>query len=139
MGGQTKGHNWAPKLTMGYWNFGLGNAHTMYAALVKKFTPDRRALDMPGCVKILTHYLLQRGDSMRTYRPEHPKFSRDLTNVFDFGTGCKICTDAKGIVACGTRGRPTRRSRTNPDVDRPGSSRRRYSCSCASTTRPGRR
>ena len=59
MGGQTKGHNWAPKLTMRYWNFGLGNAHTMYAALVKKFTPDRRALDMPGCVKILTHYLLQ--------------------------------------------------------------------------------
>ncbi len=105
MGGQTKGHNWAPKLTMRYWNFGLGNAHTMYAALVKKFTPDRRALDMPGCVKILTHYLLQRGDSMRTYRPEHPKFSRDLTNVFDFGTGRKIRTDAKGIVACGTRGR----------------------------------
>ena len=59
MGGQTKGHNWAPKLTMRYWNFGLGNAHTMYAALVKKFTPDCRALDMPGCVKILTHYLLQ--------------------------------------------------------------------------------
>ena len=42
---------------------------------------------------------------MRTYRPEHPKFSRDLTNVFDFGTGRKIRTDAKGIVACGTRGR----------------------------------
>lgn len=42
MGGQTKGHNWAPKLSMRYFNFGMGNAHTMYAALVKKYTPERR-------------------------------------------------------------------------------------------------
>ena len=42
MGGQTKGHNWAPKLSLRYFNFGMGNAHTMYAALVKKYTPERR-------------------------------------------------------------------------------------------------
>ncbi|KAL7536120.1 hypothetical protein ACHAXR_006945 [Thalassiosira sp. AJA248-18] len=33
MGGQTKGHNWAPKLHMQFWNFGLGNSsHTIYDA-----------------------------------------------------------------------------------------------------------
>jgi hypothetical protein len=63
MGGQTKGHNcnWALKLTMHYWNFRLGNAHTIYAALVKKYTTDCRALYMPGCV-FLTYHLLQQGD-----------------------------------------------------------------------------
>ena len=30
MDGQTKGHNWAPKLHMRFWNFNLGNYHTTY-------------------------------------------------------------------------------------------------------------
>ena len=36
---------------------------------------------------------------MRLYPDEHPKNSRDLTNVFDFGTGQKIRSDAHGEVA----------------------------------------
>ena len=55
MEGQSKGHNWAPMLVMRYWNFGLGNAHTMYKALVKRFTLDCRYLSMKECVKVLLH------------------------------------------------------------------------------------
>jgi hypothetical protein len=106
MGGQTKGHNWAPKLVMRYWNFNLGNAHTMYEALVSTYTPDRRKMDMDECVCFLAHSLMQRGDKMRSQVPEHPNFSRDLTNVFDFGSGRKIRSNAKGTIAKGVpRGR----------------------------------
>jgi hypothetical protein len=41
VGGQSKGHNWAPKLTMRFFNFNLGNLHTMYKALTSQHTPDR--------------------------------------------------------------------------------------------------
>jgi hypothetical protein len=99
MGGQTKGHNWAPKLVMRYWNFGLGNAHTYYVALVKEHTPFRRYLTMSECVKILAHYLMQYGPPMRKREAEHPKYSRDLQQIMDFGTGRKLRTDAKGEVA----------------------------------------
>jgi len=37
---------------------------------------------------------------MRLQKAEHPNNSRDLTNVFDFGTGRKIRSDAHGEVAC---------------------------------------
>eukprot|EP00956_Cyclotella_meneghiniana_P007123 scaffold9663_cov35-Cyclotella_meneghiniana.AAC.2 len=52
MGGQSKGHNWALKLTMRYFNFCFGNAHTMYAALVKEHTPDRRVQKMAECSSV---------------------------------------------------------------------------------------
>jgi hypothetical protein len=49
---------------------------------------------------------MQRGNKMRTQVPEHPNFSRDLTNVFDFGSDRKICSNAKGTIAKGVpRGR----------------------------------
>eukprot|EP00956_Cyclotella_meneghiniana_P001713 scaffold1870_cov73-Cyclotella_meneghiniana.AAC.4 len=99
MGGQSKGHNWAPKLCMRYFNFGLGNAHTMYAALVKQHTPDRRVQKMAECLCSLTHSLLQRGQPMRKRAAEHPNNVRDLTNVYDFGCGRKTRTDAKGDIA----------------------------------------
>lgn len=105
MGGQTKGHNWAPKLTMRYWNFSLDNAHMMYKALVKQYTPDRQAMSMAECVKFLAHSLMQCGPSMRAKAPEHPSFTRDLSTIFHYGVGRKIRTDAKGIVAgsqCGS-------------------------------------
>jgi hypothetical protein len=52
LGGQTKDHNWAPKLNMHFFNFGLG-AHTMYAALYKEHTPFQRPLKMDACVNLL--------------------------------------------------------------------------------------
>jgi hypothetical protein len=109
MGGQTKGHNWAPKLCMRFWNFGLGNAHTMYEALITEHTADRRYLDMEECVMILAHSLMQRGEPMRRQLAEHPKYSRDLESIFDYGTGRRTRTDAKGVaVAARSRGQPGR-------------------------------
>eukprot|EP00956_Cyclotella_meneghiniana_P033550 scaffold96912_cov61-Cyclotella_meneghiniana.AAC.1 len=99
LGGQTKGHNWAPKLHMRYFNFGLGNTDTMYQALCQEHTPNRRIMDMPEGVRMLAHFLMQYGEPMRRLSPEHPAHSRDLTNVWDFGTGRKVRTDAKGFIA----------------------------------------
>ncbi|KAL7526484.1 hypothetical protein ACHAXR_001514 [Thalassiosira sp. AJA248-18] len=110
MGGQTKGHNWAPKLHMRFWNFGLGNSHTVYDALVNEYTPNRRKMKMPQCVKFLSHSLMQRGAPMRRYIPEMPKCSWDLGNIFDYGTGRKVRNDAKGTIAEGRRG---------PDITKP--------------------
>ena len=99
MAGQTKGHNWAPKLAMRFWNFGLGNAHTMYTALVKEHTPFRRSTTMAESMKILAHSLMQTGPKMRKRAAEHPQPCRALATVFDFGCGRKQRSDAKGEVA----------------------------------------
>lgn len=102
MGGQTKGHNWAPKLSMRFWNFHLGNSHTMYDALCKEHTPFRKRMDMNECVCILSHSLMQTGPPLRKQVAEHPKYTRDLTNVFDFGSGRRIRKDAKGEISFGS-------------------------------------
>ena len=99
LGGHSKGHNWAPKLNMRFFNFGLGNAHTMYNALCKEHTPFRRVLSMEDCVSILAHHLMQFGPAMRKRDAEHPPACRDLTNVHDYGHGRKIRSDAKGEMA----------------------------------------
>ena len=75
MGGHTKGHNWAPKLTMRFFNFNLGNAHTMYDALTMEYTPTRRTMKMPECVAFLAHHLMQKGPPMHSKAAEHPKYS----------------------------------------------------------------
>jgi hypothetical protein len=72
--------------------------HTMCNALASFYTTDRRVMSMPECVSFLAHHLMQKGESMRLQAAEHPKFSRDLTSVFDYGTGRKLRKDAKGVV-----------------------------------------
>ena len=104
MGGHTKGHNWAPKLSMRFWNFGMGNAHTIYSALHDKHTPNRRKLCMGECVNILAHSLMQAGEPMRSYSAEHPQTSRHLGGLWDWGAGRRIRSDCQWTVARGTRG-----------------------------------
>ena len=70
---------------------------------MKKCTPNRRPLRMKGGVSELTHHLMQRGEPIRVQQAEHPINSRDLTNVFDFGTGRKNRSDAHREVACKCR------------------------------------
>ena len=76
----------------------------MYRALVKRFTPDRRYMSMEESVKILSHSLMQCGSELQTQVPEHQDHSCDQTNVFDFGCGQKIRSDAKGTIAAGPEG-----------------------------------
>ena len=102
MGGHSKGHNWSPKLTMRFFNMNLNNAHLIYKLLTGRHTPLRRTVTMEEGVKELAHTLMQRGESVRVQEPEHPQFTRDLTSVFDTGSGRRVRSDAKGVVASST-------------------------------------
>jgi hypothetical protein len=84
---------------MRYFNMALNNAFRVYQVLAKEHTPDRRLLTMPMCVKELAHALMQSGDDMRVREAGHPLYTRDMTNVFDLGTGQAVRSDAKGVMA----------------------------------------
>ena len=47
---------------------------------------------------------MQRGPLVRKYEAQDPTHSRNLRNVFDLGTGRKVCTDAEGTIAKGNHG-----------------------------------
>ena len=83
MGGKSRTHNWSPKLVFRLWNMSMHNAYKIYLALHKQYTPDRKRLLMKQCVKELTFDLLQRGDSMRERKAEHPGYTVDLSQIPD--------------------------------------------------------
>jgi len=91
LGGKSRLHNWSPKLT--FWL-----AYKMYKALVKQHTPERRFLDMGDAMRELTHDLCQRGPAMRKLRAEHPSWTRDMSKLFGWITGGKVCSDAKRMM-----------------------------------------
>ena len=95
MGGHSKGHNWSPKLTLRFFNINMNNGTSVYENLLAEHSSDCRPLKMPEQVKELAHTLMQRGPPMRTKNPEHPSFTRDISQPFDFGTGRKQRSDAK--------------------------------------------
>ena len=96
MGGHSKGHNWSPKLTLRCFNINLNNGTSVYENLMAENASDCRPLKMPEQVKELAHTLMQRGPPMHTKKPEHPNFTRDISQPFDFRTGRKQRSDAKG-------------------------------------------
>ena len=79
MGGNSPTHNWSPKLVFRLWNMSMHNAYKIYSALNKQYTPNQKRLSMKQCVKELTFDLLQRGDSMRERKAEHPGYTVDLS------------------------------------------------------------
>ena len=99
MGGHNKGYNWSPKLIMRFFNMNMNNYYNIYKLLTQLHTPYRRKMKTPEYVKELTHALLQRGPKVCIQAGEHPKHSQDLTNVFDYGRGRGIRSDASGEVA----------------------------------------
>ena len=99
LGGNSKTHNWSPKLVFRYFNMNNANAHAYYKRLVDLYTPNRRLVGMREGHKEMVHAWCQRGETMRKHKAEHPSIFRDLTKVFDLGRGRKIRSDAKGIVA----------------------------------------
>ena len=106
MGGQSKKHNWSPKLVFRLFNMSMNNAYKIYRALVEKHTPGRRGLDMGDAVKEMTHALAQRGEPMRKQRAEHPAWIRPLSDPFGWMAGRKLRKDALGTVA-GAMRQPT--------------------------------
>jgi hypothetical protein len=70
----------------------------MYKALVKQHTPERRFLDMGDAVRELAHDLCWRGPAMRKLRAEHPSWTWDMSKLFGWKTGRKVCLDAMGMM-----------------------------------------
>ncbi len=98
LGGKSRLHNWLPKLIFWLYNMALNNAYKMYKALVKQHMPERRFLDMGDAMRKLMHNLCQRGPVMRKLRAEHPSWMRDMSKLFGWITGRKVCADAKGMM-----------------------------------------
>ena len=67
----------------------------IYSALHKQYTPDRKCLSMNQCVKELMFDLLQRGDSMRERKAEHPGYTVNLSQILGWTAGRKTRSDAK--------------------------------------------
>jgi hypothetical protein len=100
---ETHSHGWTPKLAFRYFNMNLNNAYKIYESLVKKYTPNRRYLDMGEAIELATHAFLQRGEPMRERACNHPRPIRDMTSILDTGSGKKIRSDAKGEQSMGGR------------------------------------
>jgi hypothetical protein len=98
LGRKSRLHNRSPKLIFWLYNMSLNNAYKMYKALGKQHTPERRFLEMGNAVRELTHELCQRGPAMQKLRAEHPSTTRDMSKLFGWITGQKICSDAKGMM-----------------------------------------
>ena len=73
----------------------MHNAYKIYSALHKQYTLDRKRLSMKQCVKELTFDLLQRGDSMRERKAEHPGYTVNLSQIFGWTARRKTRSDAK--------------------------------------------
>jgi hypothetical protein len=98
LGGNSRLHNWSPKLIFRLYNMSLNNVYKMYKPLVKQHTPERRFLDMGNAVRESTHGLCQRGAVMRKQRAEHLSKTRDMSKLFGWITGQKVRLDAKGMM-----------------------------------------
>lgn len=61
------------------------------------FTPNKRVLGSKECMADLAHHLFSIGEPMCSFIPKHPPVLRDLTRVFNSGSGRKIRSDARGI------------------------------------------
>ena len=98
--GENHKHGWVPKLVFKYTNMTGNNTTQMYGCICDEHTPGYRKLTTREGMKQTAHAWRQRGDDMRTYRPEHPPPICKVTdNVFDYGTGRKLCSDAFGYAA----------------------------------------
>ena len=51
---------------------------------------------MGEAIELATDVFLQRGNTMRNQKAEHPNIRDLLKGVFNTGPGRKICTDTKG-------------------------------------------
>ena len=77
----------------------MNNAYRIYCILIEIHTKGIRFLSMGEAIKEMTHSFCKQESPIQMQRAEHPLHESDLTNVFDPGTGRKICTDAHGEVA----------------------------------------
>jgi hypothetical protein len=99
LGGKSRLHNWLLKLIFWLFNMSINNAYKMYTMLVKQHMAERRFLDMGDAVRELAHDLCQRGPAMRKLRAEHSSWTRNMSKLFGWKTGRKVCSDEMGMMA----------------------------------------
>ena len=105
IGLQSHKHGWTPKLSLRYFNMNMNNAYKIYEYLVNKHTPGRCYYDSKEAIDEAAHALLQRGDSMRLHKAEHPVHVNNLATMWDTESGKRMRTDAQGAVADHVRAR----------------------------------
>ena len=66
---------------------------------MNKHTPGRCYYDSKEAIDEAVHALLQRGDSMRLHKAEHPFHVKNLATMWDTGSCKRMKTDAQGAVA----------------------------------------
>ncbi len=98
LGGKSCLHNWLSKLIFWLYNMSINNAYKMYKTLVKQHMPEQRFLDMDNAMRELAHNLYQKGPVMWKLRAEHPSWTRDMSRLFGWKTGWKVCSDAMGMM-----------------------------------------
>ena len=98
LAGQSKKHEWSPKLSLRLFNVNFNNSYMIYLALMAKHNPRRRILSLSERIKEATHSFLQVGLETRKQKPEYPSSVRDLRNAHDSGSRRKKKKDAKGDV-----------------------------------------
>mmetsp|Transcript_14103 Transcript_14103/g.29816 ORF Transcript_14103/g.29816 Transcript_14103/m.29816 type:complete len:284 (-) Transcript_14103:390-1241(-) len=87
LAGQSRKHGWTPKLSSRLFKMNFNNLYRIYFSLMVKNNPERRPLSMTEGIKEATHSLLQRGPTMRVWALEHPSPIRDMTYVYNTGSG----------------------------------------------------
>ena len=98
---QSQKHGWSPKLSLRLFNMNFNNTYKICIALMKEHNPGRRCLQMSEEIRESEHTFLQRRDSIRKKRPEHPSPLQSMKNAHDTGHGREKRTDAKGVVCVG--------------------------------------
>ena len=81
--GQSKKHNWSPKLVLHFLNMNNSNAYSYYKCLVELYTPNRGSMGTKEATQEMIHAFCQQGAPMRVQKAEHPLWFCDLTKVFN--------------------------------------------------------
>ena len=77
----------------------LNNAYKVYRSLVDTYTPGKRYHKMGDAVDEAAHAFLQKGESMRSQKAEHPSYVKDISRMYNGKDGRKLRADAKGHVS----------------------------------------
>ena len=95
---KTKLHNWAPKLSLRFYNFNENNAYQLYCAMHRTVHGSRNSnsiLSYEDCIQELMHANLKAGNPVRQQKAEHPPAVMDITHVHNKLIGRRIRSDRK--------------------------------------------
>ena len=87
LGGQSKTHNWSPKVFWRLINISMANAFVLYQALAEEHNPDSNPLGMKGETKEATHVFFPMMPVYTKAKGKHPTWVQNLLVVHSVGKG----------------------------------------------------